>query len=329
MGPMGLLRGRQTATGYLPSLAHRLLRPAVSGNSINGLGEAAPRRPTPVYWHAPGRIPHGRLQRLFTLRAYTHPLAFLRNAFENERRQRRRPRAIAAERRQATPEEWSASLKEFALAHEADLVGIVPLDPTWVFAGYQASSPWVVMLGVAMNHAEVQRAPAIESANEVLAQYNRGLRAAQAVADWIRGQGYAATGHSGPQAGPINMIPAAIAAGFGELGKHGSIINRRLGSSFRLACVLTELPLVADAPDVFGAADFCARCNLCVKACPPRAIEHEQRVVRGERKWYVDFDKCLPYFNDTFGCAICLGACPWSLPGVAERLVTKHAQRRA
>jgi hypothetical protein len=26
------------------------LRPDVSGNAINGLGEAAPRRPTPVMW---------------------------------------------------------------------------------------------------------------------------------------------------------------------------------------------------------------------------------------------------------------------------------------
>ena len=29
------------------------------------------------------------------------------------------------------------------------------------------------------------------------------------------------------------MIPAALACGFGELGKHGSIINRELGSSLR------------------------------------------------------------------------------------------------
>jgi epoxyqueuosine reductase len=37
--------------------------PAVSGNAINGVGEDAPRRPTPVYWRPPETIPHGPLQR--------------------------------------------------------------------------------------------------------------------------------------------------------------------------------------------------------------------------------------------------------------------------
>ena len=36
--------------------------PNVSGNSINGLGEGAPRRATPVMWHDPDIIAHGRLQ---------------------------------------------------------------------------------------------------------------------------------------------------------------------------------------------------------------------------------------------------------------------------
>jgi epoxyqueuosine reductase QueG len=46
----------------------------------------------------------------------------------------------------------------------------------------------------------------------------------------------------------FNLIPAALACGFGELGKHGSIINRDYGSSFRLSAVLTDLPFVPDAP---------------------------------------------------------------------------------
>ena len=51
-------------------------------------------------------------------------------------------------------------------------------------------------------------------------------------------------------AGPVNLIPPALACGFGELGKHGSIINRRYGASFRLASVLTEMPLIEDQQDV-------------------------------------------------------------------------------
>jgi epoxyqueuosine reductase len=129
-------------------------------------------------------------------------------------------------------------------------------------------------------------------------------------------------------AGPINLIPAALACGFGELGKHGSIINRRFGSSFRLASVLTDLPLVADRPDDFGADDFCARCQLCTRSCPPEAIFDEKQLVRGTQKWYVDFDRCVPYFNDTFGCAICIAVCPWSRPALTSTLVRKMESRR-
>ncbi|MCC7412627.1 MAG: epoxyqueuosine reductase, partial [Gammaproteobacteria bacterium] len=136
-------------------------------------------------------------------------------------------------------------------------------------------------------------------------------------------------GFGAPFASGLSVVPAAIAAGLGELGKHGSIINRKYGSAFRLAYVLTDMPLDADRPDALGVDDFCARCQVCSKACPPRAILPDKTWVRGMRKWYVDFDKCVPYFNDTLGCGICIAVCPWSRPGIAGKLVTQLARRRA
>ena len=50
-------------------------------------------------------------------------------------------------------------------------------------------------------------------------------------------------------------------------------------------------------------------------------------MVRGKRKWYVDFDKCVPYFVDNKTCGICLAVCPWSRPGVVDNLVVKMAHR--
>ena len=127
---------------------------------------------------------------------------------------------------------------------------------------------------------------------------------------------------------PLLLLPAALAAGLGELGKHGSLINRTLGSNFRLACVLTDIPLVPDAIDEFGADDFCQRCQACTNACPPRAIGPDKVLVRGERRYYVDFDRCLPFFNESQGCGICLAVCPWNYPGVAPNLVQKMAKLR-
>ena len=117
--------------------------------------------------------------------------------------------------------------------------------------------------------------------------------------------------------GPIeDRLPAL----FPQLGRH-------LGSNFRLAAVTTTLPLISDAPDVFGADDFCTNCKICTDACPPQAIFHTKQTVRGVEKWYVDFDKCIPYFAETLNCALCTTICPWSRPGVAGRLAEKLARR--
>lgn len=123
------------------------------------------------------------------------------------------------------------------------------------------------------------------------------------------------------------MIPPGIACGFGELGKHGSIINREMGASFRLSAVLTDAPFAPTPARQHGVDDFCANCRICEDACPPEAFFQTKKTVRGQEKWYVDFDKCLPYFNQHQGCAICIKVCPWSQPGVGPNLADKLAKR--
>jgi epoxyqueuosine reductase QueG len=177
------------------------------------------------------------------------------------------------------------------------------------------------------DYEEMRTAPEERAGAEVIRQYARGTRAARGLANWLRGQGHDAYPHTGPMAAPLLLIPPAIECGLGELGKHGSIIHRELGASFRLSAVLTDVPLVADQRDDFGVDDFCQRCKVCEDACPPAAILPDKQLVRGEHRWYVDFDKCLPYFNEHMGCAICLAVCPWSRPGVANTLLRQLAQR--
>jgi NAD-dependent dihydropyrimidine dehydrogenase PreA subunit len=329
---MGFFVGKLSPEGYKQALVHRLLKPTISGNTINGLGEKNRRCPTPVYWHNPSKTPYGWLNLLIEIRAWFRAWfkwSLWTVGFENMKLQRRRLSPVTGNKAADSPDHWTALVKSFALDHEADQVGIAPLDPEWVFQGYEVKATWAIAIGVTMNHERLATAPELDSVVEVFTQYNRGGRAALALAAWIRGQGYQADAHSGPKAGPVNMIPAALACGLGELGKHGSMINRHVGASFRLASVLTDLPLVADSPDEFGADEFCRTCKLCMKKCPMGAISGEKQLVRGEIKWYVDFDKCIPYFNDTFGCAICIAVCPWSSPGIAPGLARKMLRRRS
>ena len=310
---------------YVMPEALKRLFPSVSGNAVNGLGEQQRRRPRPIFWHLNLTMPFAQLQQALFDRMDSEP--DIRAALRGGDRGPSKPEPIAPVVVANSAEAWSAHVKEFALTHEAELVGIVPLDPLWVFEGYEASEPWLIVLGVAMDYDRLSTAPAVAAGVEVIETYNRGTRAARKLANWIHAQGYRAEAHGGPLAGPVNLIPAALAAGFGELGKHGSIINRKLGSSFRLAAVRTDLPLVSDRPDLFGADDFCASCQLCSAACPPQAIFDQKQTVRGDEKWYVDFDKCIGYFHETYGCAICIAVCPWSRPGVAMNLAQKMTRR--
>jgi epoxyqueuosine reductase QueG len=86
--------------------------------------------------------------------------------------------------------------------------------------------------------------------------------------------------------------------------------------------------LVADQADEFDADTFCAGCRVCTDACPPGAISPDMDLVRGTHEWYVDFDRCLPYFASTYGGAICLAVCPWSKPGAAPRLAENMLRKR-
>lgn len=319
---------------FEPSAEQKALLPEISGNKINGLGEREIRRPSPIYWHKPDGIAHGPVQAWMTdkfnaveelARIYSEPGA----------RGPRRLDPVAETKTRNTPQAWATMVKQFGPEHEADLVGIAALKPEWVFEGYDLEKeyPWLILLGIAMDYDGFAAAPSSDSdtrsALEVADKYNKGARAAAAMANWIRAHGYNAKSHAGPWAGSITLTPAAIEAGFGELGDHGNIINDQYGSCFRLAAVSTDLPLVADSPREFGVDEFCSRCQVCINACPVDAISDEKKWVRGVKKYYVDFDKCVPYFNETHGCGICLAVCPWSRPGRAESLVAKLARRRA
>lgn len=305
------------------------LWPNISGNTINGLGETDQRPPSPVYWHQKEEIAHGPVQDYF----YSQ---FLESPGVVEARARRQVAIdsplpeVASERRQETPERWSALVKEAALGFGADDVGIAVMDPIWVFEGHeQGTWKWAVVIAVAHDYDLLKQAPGEAAAIEVQNQYVRALDVVKAMTGWIREQGWPAEPKGGPMAGTMIMIPAAIRAGLGELGRHGSMIHRKFGSNFRLGVILTDLPLIEDGPDVFGADDFCTRCNVCSDACPPAALSPEKQWVRGVKRWYVDFDKCLPFFNENMGCAICIAVCPWSRPGVADNLVRKMAKRGA
>ena len=300
----------------------------VSGNSINGVGEVTPRQPSPFFWHPPDQHPWGDLQLLARKNsrkcpgsteafhgAYTYPELL----------------PVAETRQESSPQDLAEEARSFALSHEADEIGIAAMDPLYVFEGYTIDHPWVIVLALAHNYERLREVPSDETNGvgvcDVGDQYARGTRSSHALANWIHSQGYHADPYPGPMVGALLLIPPAIAAGLGELGKHGSLISPRFGAGVRLAGVTTDMPLVPTGLIHFGADEFCATCQVCTQLCPPGAIAPNKQMVRGVERWYVNFDKCIPYFAEAASCGICIAECPWTRPSARPKLLTTMARR--
>jgi epoxyqueuosine reductase QueG len=109
-------------------------------------------------------------------------------------------------------------------------------------------------------------------------------------------------------------LPALYAAGFGELGKHGSLIHPELGASFRPGFVTTSMPLTLNEPIHFGVQDICSKCNICTNNCPAQAIPpaDEFVITEGVKRWITDVEKCytVSRLREQY-CHICIDVCPY------------------
>ena len=299
-----------------------------SGNEINGLGVTEKVRATPVF-HSSGGDPL-EWQALDEFFSVINPWGVVRHLLANVWQLRRQDGPVARQRRNVGDREaMAAEIKDEALRAGAALVGITRITEEDLYEGREVPYEYAICIGLDMNRAEMAHIPHERAAAEVMRAYREVSRVAIEVAATIRAMGWPAKAYGNPNATDILHIPLAIRAGLGQLGKHGSMISREHGSNFRLAAVLTDLPMTLDQPVDIAVDDLCIDCVRCVIDCPADAISNEKQLVRGEHKWYVDFDKCIPYFVKTYGCAICIEVCPWSEPGRGFDLTDLLLQRRA
>lgn len=311
-----------------PVYPFKFRRPPLSGNIINGLGERKKRRPRIVFHTGSYAGIWGGMERYFHTMADMSSLSsVLKIRWDNRRRS---GPTFPVQRPVDDPQEMSAVIKAAAMEIGAVLVGITTLRDEFIFDHAQLSYPYAISIAVIMDRAEMVHAPSSRSSFAVQAGYRKAGQIAIDLAERIRAIGWearAATNLS-QDTSEVLHLPIAIDAGLGQLGKHGSLITRDFGSNVRLATVLTDLPLAVDTPVDIGVDDFCASCQICVTNCPPHAIFDTKQWVRGEERWYVDFDCCVPYFSENHGCGICIEVCPWSEPGRGISIMEKMLARR-
>ena len=100
-------------------------------------------------------------------------------------------------------------------------------------------------------------------------------------------------------------------------GKNTMAIAPGLGSFVAIGTLITDAPLVDEAPEPIRAG--CGSCTLCIDACPTGALDEP---------YVLDAEKCLSYWTQSsreapaeiaealedrvYGCDICQDVCPWN-----------------
>ena len=213
--------------------------------------------------------------------------------------------------------EAAAYIKEKALEFGADIVGICTIEPSDMYKGRGIDEKYAIALGMRMRYREFQVVPSKRSAVECVRVYYALGETIIQLADHIRSLGYTC-GIEHP-IGDSNLlhIPIALKAGFGELGRHGSIIHPELGPLFRMGSVATSIEMDTDHPIDAGIAAFCDKCKACRIYCPAKAIPDERDPTAGKDhlgfdRYKVDTGKCFPYFAKHNYCSACLPVCVYN-----------------
>jgi ferredoxin len=217
----------------------------------------------------------------------------------------------------ATPRDAALHLKEKAAQFGADIAGICRIEPSDIYRGRTVNETFAVAVGQAMRWREFQTVPSRESAIECLRVYFTLGETVIQLAAHIRSLGYPCQIEHPIGDSDLLHVPIGLKAGFGELGRHGSIIHPRLGPLFRMGSVATSIPLETDKPIDAGIAAFCDRCRACRKFCPADAIPDHRSPEAGKDhlgydRYVVDTGRCFPYFAKYSYCSICLPVCAYN-----------------
>ena len=215
------------------------------------------------------------------------------------------------------PKEAATHIKEKAKEFGADIVGICEIEPSDIYRGREINEKYAIAIGGRMRYRHFQTVPSKESAIECVRVYHQLGETVIALADYIRSLGYSCEIEHPIGDSNLLHIPIGLKAGFGELGRHGSIIHPKLGPLFRMGSVATSIPLAIDHPIDAGIAAFCDKCKACRIYCPAKAVPDERSPEAGKDhlgndRYMVDTGKCFPYFKTHYYCSACLPVCVYN-----------------
>jgi len=227
-----------------------------------------------------------------------------------------------------SPEEATERVKGYTRSIGADLVGITEINSLWVYSHrgeiyYENWEDWgkeinmahkyAIVFAMEMSFQMVSTGPHTPTVMESLRNYGKGAFIASQLASFIANLGYSATANHLRHYEAL-MVPLAVDAGLGELGRLGYLVTKEFGPRVRLGAVTTDLPLIPDRPVDIGVEDFCRICRKCAICCPSNSIPlGDQADVNGTLRWKLHAETCFEYWAKIgTDCNVCMRVCPWS-----------------
>ena len=243
-----------------------------------------------------------------------------------------------------TPEQATEKVKGFTLQLGADLVGVTEINPLWLYSKrgeifhenwedwgkeIPADHRYAVVFATEMDRSLVGAAPHTPTVIESMRNYAKGAYLSVQLASYIANLGYPATANHLRHYEAV-LVPLAVDAGLGELGRLGYLMTKEFGPRIRLGAVTTNLPLVPDKPVDLGVEDFCQICKKCAACCPSQSIPLGDRTeVNGTLRWKLNAETCFDYWGKIgTDCNVCMRVCPWAHARTfPHRLIVKLVSR--
>lgn len=260
-------------------------------------------------------------------------------------------------RPETSPREASQIVRKAAELLGADQIGFAELDRRWVYSHYfdeETKKDYPIKFSDEPGYEQYDQPIRLEDGTRVipkemkyvvvmLHEWGKGLDGTEhaptllteglstlayarmaptlwMTAEFIRGLGYNAI----PAANDTALsIPLAVDAGLGQLGRHGLLINPKVGARCRISKIFTDLPLEPSGAVNSGITEFCNACQKCVPKCGTKAITTGDRSFEpldesngtGVLSWKVDAKKCMTFQNRVGStCSTCVRRCAWTKP---------------
>ncbi len=243
------------------------------------------------------------------------------------------------------PEKASNVVKGWARRLGADLVGVCRTNELWSYSHrgeihygewdqwgkpIPEPLPYAVVIATEMHEDTVRTAPHTPSVVESGYNYARGAFVTTALARWFAVMGYQARAEHNRHYESL-LVPMAVEAGLGEMGRHGYLISDKFGARIRLFAVQTDMPLAPDKPIDLGVEAFCERCLKCAESCPSRSIATGPQIeINGIMRWKLNEDTCFDYWGKVgTDCCVCMAVCPFSRPNRPVHQIVRWALRRS